>query len=163
MKKNFIAKYASILIAGTSGILAIITLVALPLFFQGHELGQYLHSSIRLILLLYMFFSLNLYFTEKLNYEGVFQKIMYKGVLLSLLFACFTSVGFFISLYMHPQDNVENFNLFSAWFVQAKEIVKFGLMYTVFIMIWIHFHPNNQIRLRKKAERIAKQKEETKS
>lgn len=148
------------LIPGITGVLAIAILVVFPMLFEGQELGQYLHSAIRLILLLYMFFTLNIYFTEKLKYEGEFQKIMYKGVLMSLLFACFTSIGFFIALSMHPQDNIENFSVFSAWFVHAKEIVKFGLMYTVFIMIWIHFHPNNQVRLRKKAQRLAKKNED---
>lgn len=147
----------NILIPIISGLLSITVLVTFPMLFEGQELGQYLHSAIRLILLLYMFVTLNFYFIEKLKYEGEFQKIMYKGVLMSLLFACFTSIGFFIALSLNPQDNIENFSIFSAWFVHAKEIVKFGLMYTVFVMIWIYFHPNNKVRLRKKALRLAKQ------
>lgn len=144
------------LIPGITGILAIGFMVVFPMVFEGEELAQNLFYAVRFVLALFLFLSLYLHFTTKLNYEGDFQKIMYKGVILSLVYGCFTSIGFFINLGINPQDGVANYSAFSAWFIQMKEIVKVGLLYTIPIMIWIYFHPQNRVRNRKKAERAAK-------
>lgn len=157
MKKHFVL-IAHIL----TGILAISIMVFLPILFDGAtdngvEKGQYLFFAIRFLLLLYIFFLLNHHFTNKLKYEGDFQKIMYKGVILSLIFTCYTSIGLYIKYLSTAQG--EDFNFLPAWFVHAKEMVKVGLLYTLFMVVWIHFHPYNQVRLRKKAARLAKEKE----
>lgn len=157
MKKHFV------LIAHLiTALLAISIMVFLPLLFDGEtdqsaEKGQYLFFAVRFLLLLYIFFLLNHHFTNKLNYEGDFQKVMYKGVILSLMFTCYTSIGLFIKYYITAQG--ADFNVLPAWFVHAKEMVKVGLLYTLFMVIWIHFHPYNQVRLRKKAARLAKEQD----
>ena len=79
---------------------------------------------------------------------------MYKGVVLSITFACFTTIGLLINFYLNPQS--EDYSLSQAWLVQTREWVKIGLLYSVFMVIWIHFHPNNKVRLRNKAARLAK-------
>ncbi len=137
-----------------TGILVVLLIVGLPMLFEGDQLVNYLLYSVRFVLILYIFFTINHHFTTKLKYEGEFQKIMYKGVVLSILFACFTTVGLLINFYLNPQS--EDYSLSQAWLVQTREWVKIGLLYSVFMVIWIHFHPNNKVRLRNKAARLAK-------
>ena len=140
--KNFLFPIAT-------GIIVLLTYLIFPFFFKDQQLATYIFNITRLILLLYIFFSLYFYFTEQLEYKGDIQKIFFRGTLLSLLFACFTSIGFFAAYFVQEQQALEGYSLAQSWFVQFTKFIKFGLIYTVMSLAWIYFHPHNLLRKRK--------------
>jgi hypothetical protein len=147
MSRDFIKKF---LVPATTGIFVIGIYMIFPTIFEGKILGMYLFNAIRLVLLLYLFFSLYFYFVDDLKYKGNVQKIFFRGTILSLLFTIFTSAGFFIVYLKNPVIEVENYSLLQSWFVQFTKFLKYGMLYTVLTLIWIYFHPQNMTRRRKK-------------
>jgi len=147
MNRDFVKKF---LTPAITGIIVIGMYMIFPTQFEGKIMAMYLFNGTRLVLLLYMFFSLYFYFVDDLKYRGEIQKIFFRGALLSLLFTVFTSAGFFIVYFKNPVIEVENFSLLQSWFVQFTKFLKYGMLYTVLTLIWIYFHPQNLTKRRKK-------------
>lgn len=147
MSKDFIKKF---LFPAFTAALVLGIYVTFPLYFEEKILAMYMFNATRLVLVLFMFFSLYFYFIDELQYRGDVQKIFFRGTLLSLLFTIFTSAGFFTVYLKNPDMGVENYDLFGSWLVHALKVLKYGMLYTVLTLIWIYFHPNNMTRRRKK-------------
>lgn len=131
-----------------TGVIVVLTYLIFPFFFKDQELATYIFNITRLILLLFIFFSLYFYFTDQLEFKGDIQKIFFRGTILSVLFAGFTSLGFFAAYLAQEQQVLEGYSLFQSWFVQFTKFIKFGLIYTVMCLAWIYFHPHNLLRKR---------------
>lgn len=135
-----------------TGFLVLLVYWIFPFFFKDQELNTYIFNITRLILLLYIFFSLYFYFTDQLQFKGDIQKIFFRGTVLSLIFGGFTSIGFFAAFFAQDQIELEGYSLLQSWFVQFTRFVKYGLIYTVMCLAWIYFHPHNLLRNSKKAK-----------
>jgi hypothetical protein len=147
MNKDFIKKF---LFPAVTAVLVISIYMTFPLYFEESILAMYMFNATRLVLLLFMFFSLYLYFINELKYRGEIQKIFFRGTLLSLLFSIFTSAGFLTVYFKNPDMGIENYDLFGSWLIHVLKIVKYGMLYTVLTLTWIYFHPQNLTRRRKK-------------
>ena len=147
MKKEILKKFV---FPAVTGALVISIYMILPSYFEGKILSMHIFNSTRLVLLLYMFFSLYFYFVDELNYRGDVQKILFRGTILSLLFTMFTSAGIVAVYLKNPVVDVEGFSLLQSLFIPFREFLVYGLVYAVLTLIWIYFHPQNLTRRRKK-------------
>jgi len=150
MSKDFIKKF---LTPSITAVFVLAIYMTFPSYFEGKILGMYMFNATRLVLLLFVFFSLYFYFIDDLKYRGEMQKIFFRGTLLSLLFTVFTSAGFFIVYLKNPQVEIENYSLLQSWFVQFTKFLKYGMLYTVLTLVWLYFHPQNITRRRKKSNK----------
>ncbi len=146
MSKDFIKKF---LTPAVTGLFVLSIYMVFPSLFEGKILAMYIFNATRLVLLLYIFFSLYFYFIDDLQYKGNVQKIFFRGTILSVLFTVFTSAGFFVVYLKNPTVDAENYSLLQSWFVQFTKFLKYGLLYTVLTLVWIYFHPNNLTRRKK--------------
>ncbi|MFT6716338.1 MAG: hypothetical protein ACJA0Q_000974 [Saprospiraceae bacterium] len=153
MSKDFIQNF---LTPAVTAVFVIGIYMIFPSHFEGKILGMYMFNATRLVLLLFIFFSLFFYFTDGLKYKGNVQKIFFRGTILSLLFTIFTSAGFFIVYLKNPQEEMENYSLLKSWFVQFTQFLKYGMLYTVLSLVWIYFHPQNLTKRRKKTPKHSK-------
>ena len=143
-------KFKRYIIPVSTGMVVILVFLLFPKFFHQQELNDKLFFATRLILLLYLFLSMDLYFKEVLNYRAEFQKLFFRGTILSLIFTIFTSAGLFILYFQDPQNNVEGFSIFKSWYLQVSKFLKVGLLYTIACIIYFRFHPNNLLKKEKK-------------
>ncbi|MFT6745987.1 MAG: hypothetical protein ACJAZ2_000325 [Glaciecola sp.] len=147
MNKNFLKKFV---FPASTGAFVIAIYMLLPKYFEGKILGLHTFSATRLVLLLFMFFSLYFVFVDELRYRGTMIKILLRGCILSLLFTIFPAAGTILLYLKNPVIDVENYSLFESLLMQSLEFLKYGLLYTVLTYIWIYFHPQNITRRRKK-------------
>lgn len=145
-------KPRNILLPAVAGILVVSILLIFPSIFKDkNELQSYLHFVTRLVLLLFIYISLFLYFTQQLQFKAEFQKLFYRGVILSLVYTAFANIGMFVNHFMRPTVNIQGVSLFKLWYLQSSNFLKYGLIYTVFTILFLHFHPANQLRKKKQA------------
>ncbi len=141
------SKFRKFLIPGVTGILVVLIFVVFPKVFKNpDDLQKYLFYSTRLILMLYIYMSLYFYFIEGLNFKAEYQKLFFRGAILSLVFTAFTSAGLFINYFQDAQYNVANFSIIKSWFLQASKFLKAGMIYTIVTIIILYFHPQNQLK-----------------
>ena len=127
---------------------------------QKSSLASYLHSSVRLIMALFIFFALYIKFTKELNYKTTFSKILYEGVKLILLYSLFVIASTLISQYIFSNGKRPSIGfVFESIFYQFLKILQIGGLYAIFVSVFIYFHPQNIIRQQERAKKIKKRME----
>lgn len=121
------------------------------------DLAYALFAGVRFILILFLSIVLYLKFIGPLSYAISFQKGLFEGTKLVLLFGIFLAIATTINQFIFsgiPRLDV----LFSGLFTQMIKMLKIGLIYSVVIAAFLWFHPQNQLRLQKVAERENKKR-----
>ena len=141
-------KFKKLIIPTITGLLVVLAFLIFPQLYKDKpaDLQKYLYYSTRLILLFYIYLSMYFYFVEELGNKAEFQKLFFKGVVLSLIFTAFTSVGLFLNYFQDSQSNIEGFSVFKIWYLQVSKFLKIGLIYTVVVLIILHLHPQNLLK-----------------
>lgn len=115
--------------------------------------AKWAHGLVRLWLIFYLFSSIFILFTKKLNYEISFQKALFHASKLSIFFALFVGGATFITQIIFDQEIAVQ-----ALFVQFVNMLKTGIIYGILISIFIYFHPQNLLRLKNKKQQQQKSK-----
>ena len=138
-------KFKKLIIPTITGLLVVLAFLIFPQLYKDKpaDLQKYLYYSTRLILLFYIYLSMYFYFVEELGNKAEFQKLFFKGVILSLTFTAFTSIGLLLNFVQDSQSNIEGFSFFKIWYLQVSKFLKIGLIYTVVVLIILHLHPQN--------------------
>lgn len=115
------------------------------------SMAKWVYSIIRLILIAYILAVIYWMFTKPLNYEISFQKAMYTGTKISVLFALYTAVATLLVQFIFNQIP-NSVIVFQALLMQFLNMLKTGLIYTVAISVFIYFHPHNTLRKKSKKQ-----------
>ena len=115
------------------------------------SMAKWVYSIIRLILIAYILAVIYWMFTKPLNYEISFQKAMYIGTKISVLFALYTAVATLLVQFIFNQIP-NSVIVFQALLMQFLNMLKTGLIYTVAISVFIYFHPHNTLRKKSKKQ-----------
>lgn len=107
----------------------------------------------RFILLAFVFITAYLSYTKKHKFNVAFQKILFENVVTTLVFALLSGAAFLLVQKLRGSIGDPSYAL-QMLFGDAIESLKYGLLYSIFIAIFIYFDPRNinwyQKRLAKK-------------
>lgn len=119
----------------------------------------------RFILLAFILLTAYLSYTKKHKFNVAFQKILFENVVTTLVFALLSAAAFLLTQKLRGSIGDPSYAL-QMLFGDAIESLKYGLLYSIFIAIFIYFDPRNinwyQKRLAKKKAAEAKAAEQSK-
>lgn len=109
---------------------------------QGADVSKTIFIFKRLILLVFLFLTSYLSYTKVHKFNVAFQKILFENVLGSIVFALFSVTAFLITQYL--RGNVGDISYMLQMLLgDGIETLKYGLLYSIFISIFLYFDPRN--------------------
>lgn len=115
----------------------------------------------RLILLGFLLTTIMVAFKKKFKYNVTFQKALYENVKVSLMFVLFSITALLIT--QTVLGTLRSTGQMAQIFLgEAVSTLKYALLYSVFISIFIYFHPQNIHWYNKRLERKRKNEQKAK-
>ena len=120
--------------------------------------SEYIFYAKRFILLLFVLTMSYLNYSKKHKFNITFQKILFENVLSSVVFTLFSVVAFLLTQTIRGNVGSTSY-MFQMLIGDAVETLKYGLLYSVLIAVFIYFEPRNIHWYNKRIERKKKNEE----
>lgn len=120
--------------------------------------SEYIFYAKRFILLVFILIMGYIAYSKKHKFNITFQKILFENVLNSVVFTLFSVVAFLLTQTIRGNIGSTSY-MFQMLFGDALETLKYGLIYSILIAVFIYFEPRNIHWYQKRLERKKKNEE----